>query len=193
MLRRTAGFDVLRHNADVAADLASVRKYFSKPVDHSLVLTLHTTNLLAPIANMLQGINAPVEWNDGMPMMNWVTTAREIEWVLHDPATGKDNMDIDWRFHQGDIVKIRIFNDPAASHAMAHPIHIHGQRFLVLERDGVPSDNLAWKDTALIPAPAKPSTFLVDMSNPGRWMLHCHIAEHLSAGMMAAFTVEPQK
>ncbi|MDQ4080208.1 MAG: multicopper oxidase domain-containing protein [Gemmatimonadota bacterium] len=28
------------------------------------------------------------------------------------------------------------------------------------------------------------------MTNPGRWMLHCHIAEHLSADMMMAFTVE---
>jgi suppressor of ftsI len=31
---------------------------------------------------------------------------------------------------------------------------------------------------------------LLDPSNPGRWMAHCHIAEHLSAGMMAEFTVE---
>jgi suppressor of ftsI len=31
----------------------------------------------------------------------------------------------------------------------------------------------------------------VEMSNPGRWMLHCHIAEHLGAGMMALFTVDP--
>jgi FtsP/CotA-like multicopper oxidase with cupredoxin domain len=28
------------------------------------------------------------------------------------------------------------------------------------------------------------------MSNPGRWMVHCHIAEHLQAGMMMAFDVE---
>ena len=31
---------------------------------------------------------------------------------------------------------------------------------------------------------------LVDASNPGRWMLHCHIAEHLQAGMMMPFIVE---
>jgi suppressor of ftsI len=189
--RRTAGFEVLRRNADVAADIAPFRKYFDRPVDHSLVLTLRTHDLPAPIVNMLQGINAPVEWNDGMPMMNWATTGKEIEWVLHDPATGKENMDVDWRFRQGDVVKIRIFNDPASSHAMAHPIHVHGQRFLVLTRDGVRSDNLAWKDTALIPA-GETVDLLVDMSNPGRWMLHCHIAEHLSAGMMSSFTVEPR-
>jgi hypothetical protein len=27
------------------------------------------------------------------------------------------------------------------------------------------------------------------MSNPGEWMLHCHIAEHLHAGMMMKFSV----
>jgi FtsP/CotA-like multicopper oxidase with cupredoxin domain len=27
------------------------------------------------------------------------------------------------------------------------------------------------------------------MSNPGDWMMHCHIAEHLHAGMMLKFNV----
>ena len=49
---------------------------------------------------------------------------------------------------------------------MAHPIHLHGQRFLVLTRDGVRSDNLVWKDTAIIPA-GETVELLVDMSNPG--------------------------
>jgi FtsP/CotA-like multicopper oxidase with cupredoxin domain len=31
---------------------------------------------------------------------------------------------------------------------------------------------------------------LVDLSNPGTWMLHCHIAEHLEAGMMTTITVD---
>jgi FtsP/CotA-like multicopper oxidase with cupredoxin domain len=30
----------------------------------------------------------------------------------------------------------------------------------------------------------------VVLSNPGRWMLHCHIAEHLEAQMMMGFTVQ---
>ncbi len=186
---KAARFASLRRNADVEASIALFRKYFGKAPDHMLTLSLRTHDLPAAVTNMLQGINAPVEWNDGMPLMNWMTTGREIEWVLRDAATGRENMDIDWHFRQGDVAKIRIFNDPATSHAMAHPIHLHGQRFLVLTQDGVASTNLAWKDTALIPA-GETVDLLVDMSNPGRWMLHCHIAEHLSAGMMAAFTVE---
>jgi FtsP/CotA-like multicopper oxidase with cupredoxin domain len=31
---------------------------------------------------------------------------------------------------------------------------------------------------------------LVDPANPGRWMLHCHIAEHLATGMMMQVTVD---
>lgn len=184
-------FKMLRHNDDVAKELAPFRKYFSKQVDDSLVLTLRTRRLPNAVSNMLLGINAAVEWNDGMPMMNWVATGTQVEWILRDPATGKENMDIDWHFTQGDVARIRIFNDPASSHAMEHPIHLHGQRFLVLARDGALNTNLVWKDTAIIPA-GETVDILVDMSSPGRWMLHCHIAEHLSAGMMAMFTVEPR-
>lgn len=188
--RRDASFGALRDHRDVAAELAPFRAAFARPVDRTLVLTLRTRGLPAPVANMLQGINAAVDWNDGMPMMNWVTTGREVTWVLRDRDTGRENMDIDWRFRLGEVIKLRIVNDASASHAMQHPIHIHGQRFLVLSRDGVPTTNLGWKDTVLIPA-GETVDLLVEMSNPGRWMLHCHVAEHLGVGMMGVFTVEP--
>ena len=74
-------------------------------------------------------------------------------------------------------------------HGMQHPMHLHGQRFLVLAVNGTPNDNLAWKDTVVVPAGATVD-LLVDLSNPGRWMLHCHIAEHLAGGMMTAITVD---
>jgi len=182
-------FAKLRSNRDVASSLAPFRAAFDRPVDRELVLTMRTNGLPAAVSNMLLGINAAMEWNDGMPMMNMVSTSDQIRWVMRDPATGRENMDIDWRFHRGDVVKLRIVNDPSSPHAMEHPIHLHGQRFLVLTRDGVPSENLVWKDTAIIPA-GETVELLADLSNPGRWMIHCHIAEHLTAGMMAAFTVE---
>jgi FtsP/CotA-like multicopper oxidase with cupredoxin domain len=53
----------------------------------------------------------------------------------------------------------------------------------------VASDNLVWKDTFMLPV-GWTAELLVEMTNPGRWMLHCHIAEHLSAGMMTRFDVE---
>jgi FtsP/CotA-like multicopper oxidase with cupredoxin domain len=71
---------------------------------------------------------------------------------------------------------------------MNHPIHLHGQRFLVLNRDDIQNQNLVWKDTAILPV-GSTMDLLVEMSNPGEWMFHCHIAEHLNAGMSFNFTV----
>ena len=57
-----------------------------------------------------------------------------------------------------------------------------------MEMDGIPNPNMVWKDTAIVPV-GSTMDILVDMSNPGDWMAHCHIAEHLHAGMMLSFSV----
>jgi FtsP/CotA-like multicopper oxidase with cupredoxin domain len=182
-------FAELRRHADVASEIDPLRRLFDAPPARSLMLTMRSRGLPTAVSSMLIGINAAVEWNDGMPMMNWLATGKEVSWALRDPDTGKENMAIDWRFRRGDIVKLRIVNDPSSPHAMEHPLHLHGQRFLVVSRDGVRSSNLVWKDTAIIPA-GETVDLLVDMANPGKWMLHCHVAEHLGTGMMGVFTVE---
>jgi hypothetical protein len=188
-------FSRLRENADVIAELAPFRRHLGRLPDHELTLTLQTTHLPLPIFQFFSIDTAyfrPVEWSDAMSDMNWVTTGREVRWILRDKATAKENMDVHWRFKQGDVVKIRVTNDAKSLQPMSHPIHLHGQRFLVAAKDGVPNHNLVWKDTILVPVGA---TFdlLVEMSNPGTWMTHCHIAEHLQTGMMSLFTVEPAR
>ncbi len=72
---------------------------------------------------------------------------------------------------------------------MQHPIHFHGQRFLVLSRDSVRTTNLVWKDTVLVRT-GESVDLLLEASNPGAWMVHCHIAEHLEGGMMFTFQVQ---
>jgi suppressor of ftsI len=99
-------------------------------------------------------------------------------------------MDVAWQFRVGERVRIRLGNDRSAFHGMQHPVHLHGQRFLVLAVNEVPNHNLVWKDTVLLPAGGTVD-LLLELTNPGRWMLHCHIAEHLHAGMMMAFDVTP--
>ena len=131
----------------------------------------------------------PVEWTGTMPIMNWATSENEVSWVLQDPSTGAENNDIDWRFQVGDVVRIRVTNDRSAFHAMQHPLHIHGQRFLVLEQNGVHNENMVWKDTVLLPA-GSTTDILLELTNPGSWMVHCHIAEHLESGMKFVFDVE---
>jgi FtsP/CotA-like multicopper oxidase with cupredoxin domain len=125
-----------------------------------------------------------------MPEMDWLATGSSVEWVLKDGATGAENMDIGWRFRVGETVRLRIVNDRSALHAMQHSIHLHGQRFLVLSVDGQDTTPLAWKDTVLVPT-GTVVELLVRLENPGPWMLHCHIAEHLETGMMTLVQVEP--
>ena len=31
---------------------------------------------------------------------------------------------------------------------------------------------------------------LLELSNPGKWMVNCHIAEHIDSGMMFVFDVD---
>jgi FtsP/CotA-like multicopper oxidase with cupredoxin domain len=188
-----AAFDQLRANPAVSRDIERFRRYFDQPPDKRIRLTVRTSGLpLATVQFMTidTAYYAPVEWVDGMPDMNWLSTSRQVTWVLRDDATGKENEAIDWHVKRGSVVKLRIFNDPRSFHPMQHPIHLHGQRMLVVARDGVPTTNLVWKDTAIIPV-GSTVDLLIDASNPGPWMLHCHIAEHLGAGMMAVLHVDP--
>jgi suppressor of ftsI len=186
-----AAFDGLREHPATSADIDRYRAHFDRPVDHRLVLGIRTRDLEPVVRTLMQADSMffpAVEWDGTMPMMNWASTSGQVEWILRDPDTGAENMDIDWRFRVGDVVKLRVQNDRYVLHGMQHPIHIHGQRFLVLSRNGIAEPNLGWKDTFLLPT-GETADLLLEITNPGRWMLHCHIAEHIEAGMHAVFEV----
>tara|TARA_B100001094_G_C18194904_1_gene810047 strand:- start:1959 stop:3287 length:1329 start_codon:yes stop_codon:yes gene_type:complete len=61
-----------------------------------------------------------------------------------------------------------------------HPIHLHGHIFRVIENSG--GEVGYWTDTVTL---GKSQTvkiaFVAD--NPGKWMFHCHIIEHMKTGM----------
>ena len=186
-----ATFNRLRRNAEVAAEMDRYRPQFNRPVDHELSITLEIGNVpfpLKPLMNFESVYRHPVEWTGTMPEMDWVATGNAARWILREPATARENMDIRWRFRVGDVVKVRLVNDRRALHAMQHPIHIHGQRFLVTAVNGVPNQHLVWKDTVLVPT-GFTTDVLLELSNPGKWMLHCHVAEHIETGMRMVFEV----
>jgi FtsP/CotA-like multicopper oxidase with cupredoxin domain len=132
-----------------------------------------------------------IEWEDDMVEVNRRTTPDNMRWIIVDRTTGAENHAIDWSFRVGDQIKIRLVNEMESDHPMHHPFHIHGAgRFLVLGRDGAGEPNLVWKDTVLVRA-GETVDILLDVSNPGRWMAHCHIAEHHESGMMFSFNVAP--
>jgi FtsP/CotA-like multicopper oxidase with cupredoxin domain len=145
---------------------------------------------MAPMSHA-EATDDGIEWEDTMPEMNVMSNRSNMAWKIVDSATGAVNEEISWELRVGDRVKIRLDNSAGSDHQMHHPFHIHGAgRFLVLDRGGVPEPNLVWKDTVLVRA-GEVVNILFDASNPGRWMAHCHIAEHNETGMMFSFDVLP--
>jgi hypothetical protein len=85
--------------------------------------------------------------------------------------------------------------------SMAHPIHLHGQPFEIVERsfegdedayatirDGFVDSGL--KDTVLV-APGERVRIVKPFGDfKGRFMYHCHNLEHEDAGMMREYSVE---
>ena len=138
----------------------------------------------------LASVPAGIEWEDDMVDVNRMTNPTNMQWKLIDRNTGNEGMSIDWRFRVGDRVKIRLVNEMDSDHPMHHPFHIHGAgRFLILARDGVVESNLVWKDTVLVPT-GQTVDILLEVTHPGVWMAHCHIAEHHESGMMLSFRVD---
>jgi FtsP/CotA-like multicopper oxidase with cupredoxin domain len=130
-----------------------------------------------------------IEWEDDMVDVNRMTTPANTRWKIVDRATGAENHAIQWQFRVGDRVKVRLVNEMDSDHPMHHPFHVHGAgRFLILARDGEPEPNLVWKDTVLVTT-GETVDILLDVTNVGRWMAHCHIAEHHESGMMFSFEV----
>lgn len=212
--RGAAAFLALRSHADTRQEMESLSAAsLARKPDKSLRLSLDMNGSMRrmmeragghmsgghmmddgttmPMAGMAMGDGGDVyEWEDTMAGMNAASTTESLTWKLIDEATGKENMDISgWTFKRGDMVKIRLFNDPTSMHPMQHPIHFHGQRFFVLSTNGVKNPRPVWQDTALI---AKGDTvdILLEASNPGKWMTHCHILEHAESGMMLVFDVQ---
>src|SRR5918994_221969 len=132
-----------------------------------------------------------LEWEDLMPEINRATDPTNMIWKLVDRETGAENAAISWAFELGEKVKIRLINEMESDHPMHHPFHIHGAgRFLIVGRDGQTEPNLVWKDTVLLRA-GETVDILLYVTNPGIWMAHCHIAEHIESGMMFSFSVAP--
>jgi FtsP/CotA-like multicopper oxidase with cupredoxin domain len=186
-------FDVLRSNADMAAERDRIAPYLDAEPDKTVGFIAemdmdghdHDHHDHHHHHSTADGI----EWEDDMVDVNRVTTAASIRWKIVDQDTGAENAAIDWRFRVGDQVKLRLVNEMAGDHPMHHPFHVHGAgRFLILSRDGVVEPNLVWKDTVLVRA-GETVDILLDVTNPGRWMAHCHIAEHHETGMMFSFDV----
>jgi FtsP/CotA-like multicopper oxidase with cupredoxin domain len=81
----------------------------------------------------------------------------------------------------GQRVRIRIGNLSAMD---AHPIHLHGHSFTVIETDGgqVP-ESARWPETTVVVAPGQTRVVEFVADTPGDWAMHCHMTHHVMTQM----------
>ncbi len=106
----------------------------------------------------------------------------DIEWTINDKAYP----DYDPFTFKYDEMNIFQFTNQSSR---LHPMHLHGQFFKVVSRNGKVSDEEYFRDTVLV----RPKETVVLATVPldkGRWVNHCHILEHAEAGMMTVVEVE---
>lgn len=87
---------------------------------------------------------------------------------------------------QGERVEL-IFNNQSN---MAHPMHLHGHVFELIGINNQTITDGALHDTILV-LPHTKVKVVFDADNPGKWVLHCHMAYHQEAGMMTMIQYEP--
>lgn len=76
---------------------------------------------------------------------------------------------------KGQLVRIRL----TGIGQFVHPIHLHGVPFKIVATDGHPVPEAAQltKDTVLV-SPGERYDIEFIATEPGQWMLHCHILHH---------------
>ena len=116
--------------------------------------------------------------------------ALDITFTINNKAFDLDR--IDEVIQLGDTEIWEITNTTG----QAHPMHVHGDSFQILSRNGsfenVPANERGWKDVVVV-KPGETVQIIKrfqDFADPvNAFMFHCHILDHEDGGMMLQWTV----
>ncbi|MCP3917990.1 MAG: multicopper oxidase domain-containing protein [bacterium] len=104
-----------------------------------------------------------------------------IEWTINGRVFGEHEIT---QLVDGQWMRLQFRNDSPR----LHPMHLHGQFFKLIARNGRNVDEPYFRDTVLLRREEVVDVALVPM-DWGRWAMHCHILEHADAGMMTLVEV----
>ena len=136
----------------------------------------------------------PRVFNITMGMMRWGINGRsfEMEGVADDEIVRLDTLEV-WEFANDASMGMRGM--------MAHPMHIHGLQFQILERSVTPAlarmrDSVSagyvdegWKDEVFLMPGERARVLLAFRNYPGLFAYHCHMLEHGDTGLMRNYLV----
>lgn len=73
---------------------------------------------------------------------------------------------------------------------MAHPFHVHVNKFQVLERNGEPVSYAAWKDVISVAPGEQVKVRMSFQDFTGKTVYHCHVLDHEDRGMMGILDIQ---
>jgi len=137
---------------------------------------LRYTDLRARRMNPHREIDREMEIHltGNMERYMWSFDGRKFTAVTDDPI----------RFGYDERVRVKLVNQTM----MAHPIHLHGHFFELV--NGADHMHQPLKHTVVV-QPGGTTTFDLTANEPGDWAFHCHLLYHMHAGMMQVVTVRP--
>ncbi|MBD59931.1 MAG: copper-binding protein [Citromicrobium sp.] len=137
---------------------------------------LRYTDLKAKRMNPHREVDREMEIHltGNMERYMWSFDGKKFTAVSDDPI----------RFGYDERVRVKLVNQTM----MAHPIHLHGHFFELV--NGADHMHQPLKHT-LIVQPGGTATFDLTANEPGDWAFHCHLLYHMHAGMFQVVTVRP--
>ena len=137
---------------------------------------LRYTDLKARRLNPHRSIDREMEIHltGNMERYMWSFDGKRFTAVTDDPI----------RFGYDERVRVKLVNQTM----MAHPIHLHGHFFELV--NGADHMHQPLKHTVIV-QPGGTATFDLTANEPGDWAFHCHLLYHMHAGMMQVVTVRP--
>ncbi len=137
---------------------------------------LRYTDLKAKRMNPHRTVDREMEIHltGNMERYMWSFDGKKFSAVTDDPI----------RFGYDERVRVKLVNQTM----MAHPIHLHGHFFELV--NGADPMHQPLKHTVVV-QPGGTATFDLTANEPGDWAFHCHLLYHMHAGMMQVVTVRP--
>ena len=137
---------------------------------------LRYTDLKARRMNPHRSVEREMEIHltGNMERYMWSFDGKKFTAVTDDPI----------RFGYDERVRVKLVNQTM----MAHPIHLHGHFFELV--NGADHMHQPLKHTVIV-QPGGTATFDLTANEPGDWAFHCHLLYHMHAGMMQVVTVRP--
>ena len=165
------------------------------------VMTLRTRARRGPdfrVPERLSSFDAAWAPRAGLPVRRVPLTFQQMTWLLDGRIFDMANVAPEETVAAGSTQTWEFVNrtNPMGMDA-AHPIHMHGRQFRVIDRTGGLATNTlragivdaGWRDTVLV-LPGETVRVQVPFTrHPGLYLYHCHILEHEDMGMMRNFRV----